>query len=126
MRKYELTMEHEMAVDGGINELPEEMLLEVFKYLNLDNHQLIKKYTEICVHWRETIALGIVAPRIARVASSNVEFKKLIGKNGWTEECNDTELLLFIHHKTMNTVTSKLLTAIFHYHVLGVLKILSA
>ena len=107
-----------------INDLPEEMLLEVFQYLNFSHDRLLMQYSKICVHWREIIARYIVAPRIARVASANVELKKLIEKNGWTEECNDTELLLFIHHKTMNPVTSKLLTAFFHYHVLGVLKIL--
>ena len=101
-----------------INDLPEEMLLEVFEYLNFSHHQLLMQYSKICCHWREIIARHIVAPRIARVATSNDKFKKLIEKNGWTEECNDTELLLFIHHKTMNPVTSKL-TAIFQNHIHG-------
>ena len=91
-----------------INDLPEEMLLEIFEYLNFSHYQLLMQYSKICVHWREIIARHIVAPRIARVATSNDKFKKLIEKNGWTEECDDTELLLFIHHKTMNPVTSKI------------------
>ena len=101
-----------------INDLPEEMLLEVFQYLNLSHDRLFMQYSKICVHWREIIARYIVAPRIAQVASSNVEFKKVIEKNGWTEECNDAELILLIYHKTMNPITSKL-TAIFQYHILG-------
>ena len=95
-----------------INDLPEEMLLEVFQYLNFSHDRLLMQYSKICVHWREIIARYIVAPRIAQVASSNVEFKKLLEKNGWTEECVDAEMLHFIYNKTMNPITSKLTATI--------------
>ena len=44
------------------NDLPIEMFVEVFKYLDID--EIAFRYTEICIHWRENIALHILAPEI--------------------------------------------------------------
>ena len=88
-----------------INDLPIEMFVEVFKYLNI--HEIAFRYTEICIHWRENIALHILAPEIIRQAEANPSFKKLLEKNHWTEECEDVEMLIYIYNKTMNPITSK-------------------
>ena len=86
------------------NDLPIEMFVEVFKYFNI--HQVAFRYTEICIHWRENIALHILAPEIIRQAEANPSFKKLLEKNQWTEECEDVEMLIYIYKK-MATITSK-------------------
>ena len=88
-----------------INDLPIEMFVEVFKYLN--RHEIAVRYTEICIHWRENIALHILAPEIIRQAEANPSFKKLLEKNQWTEECEDVEMLIYIYNKTINPITSK-------------------
>ena len=87
------------------NDLPTEMFVEVFKYLNV--HQVAFRYTKICLHWRENIALHILAPEIIRQAEANPSFKKLLEKNGWTEECDDVEMLIYIYNKTYNPLKSK-------------------
>ena len=56
-----------------INDLPDEMLVEIFQYLNI--HDIAFRYTEICMHWRENIALHILAPEIIRQAEANPGFK---------------------------------------------------
>ena len=94
-----------MATELQINDLPIEMFVEVFKYLNI--HQVAFRYTEICIQWRENIALHILAPEIIRQAEANPCFKKLLEKNGWTEESDDVEMLIYIYNKTINPITSK-------------------
>ena len=94
-----------MATEPQINDLPVEMLVEVFKYF--DTHQIAFRYTEICIHWRENIALHILAPEIIRQAEANPSFKKLLEKNQWTEECEDVEMIIYIYNKTINPITSK-------------------
>ena len=94
-----------MASKLKINDLPIEMFVEVFKYLNI--HEIAFRYTEICIHWRENIALHILAPEIKRQAKANPSFKKLLEKNQWTEECEDVEMLIYIYNKTINPITSK-------------------
>ena len=94
-----------MATELKINDLPIEMFVEVFKYLNID--EIAFRYTEICIHWRENIALHILAPEIIRQAKSNPSYKKLLEKNQWTEECEDVEMLIYIYNKTINPITSK-------------------
>ena len=98
----------------GINDLPIEMFLEVFQYLSL--RQSIR-YSTVCRHWRESIALHILAPEILRLTASNPAFKNLLEKNGWSEECSDTELLLLIYNKMMNPITSELLTSFQRYSI---------
>ena len=88
-----------------INDLPVEMLVEIFQYLNI--HEIAFRYTEICIHWRENIALHILAPEIIRHAEANPSFKKLLEKNQWTEECEDVEMLIYIYNKTLNPITSE-------------------
>ena len=87
------------------NDLPSEMFVEVFKYLNID--EIAFRYTEICIHWRENIALHILAPEIIRQAEANPSFKKLLEKNQWTEECEDVEMVIYIYNKTINPITSE-------------------
>ena len=96
-----------MATELQINDLPIEMFVEVFKYLNI--HEIAFRYTEICIHWRENIALHILAPEIIRQADSNPSYKKLLEKNQWTEECEDVEMLIYLYNKTINPITSKFL-----------------
>ena len=88
-----------------INDLPIEMFVEVFKYL--DKNQIAFGYTKICIQWRENIALHILAPEIIRQAEANPSFKKLLEKNQWTEECEDVEMLIYIYNKTINPITSE-------------------
>ena len=94
-----------MATELQINDLPIEMFVEVFKYLNIE--EIAFRYTGICIHWRENIALHILAPEIIRQAEANPSFKKLLEKNQWTEECEDVEMLIYIYNKTINPITSK-------------------
>ena len=94
-----------MATQRQINDLPVEMFVEVFKHLNID--EIAFKHTEVCIQWRENIALHILAPEIIRQAEANPSFKKLLEKHQWTEECEDVELLIYIYNTTINPITSK-------------------
>ena len=80
-----------------INYLPEEMHLEIFKYLNL--HHLVVNCSETCIQWRDIIAQYILGPRIFKLASDNVKFKREIKRYGWSEKSNDTEFILFLYSK---------------------------
>ena len=88
----------------GINDLPLEMLLEVFKYLSLDE---TLRCSKICLHWRETIARHIVVPEMLRHAESYPSLKNLWEKKGWTEECYETELIFKLYNITLNPTACK-------------------
>ena len=88
---------------SGINDLPAELFLEIFKYLSL-NESL--KCIKICTYWRKLIAIHIVGPQLLLLRETGQHFKDYLEKNGWTENCNDADLLLEMYDVT-NSITSK-------------------
>ena len=86
-----------MATTTGINDLPIEMLLEIFENLKL--HDLVVNSSKTCLQWREIIPQFILRPKILRLANVNGAFKKDIEEDGWTEETSDSELILSLYHK---------------------------
>ena len=86
-----------MATNTPINYLPVEMMLEIFENLSL--HELVVNSSKTCLRWREIISQFILAPKIMRLANANGTFKKEIKEVGWTEESNDTELILSLYQK---------------------------
>ena len=85
------------AASVGINDLPDEMLVYIFKFLKL--HDTVTVYAKTCLHWRETIARHILSPEIFRVAQYDQPFRKSIVKEGWTEECGDPNLIMRLYDK---------------------------
>ena len=81
----------------NINDLPVEMFQYILQFLNL--HETVTIYSKTCVHWKETIALHILSPEILSLAQHNGWFKKIIEKEGWTEDCNNTDFILQIYGK---------------------------
>ena len=79
----------------SINDLPLEDFLEVFRYISLD--EAVTSCSNVCVQWKEAIALHIVAPKIRGLARSNLEFKTFLEKKGWNEESNDVEKILSLY-----------------------------
>ena len=86
-----------MATEPKINDLPIEMFVEVFKHLNID--EIAFKHTEVCIQWRENIALHILAPELVRISAMDKRFKSLLEKNNWTEDCKDIDLILSFYDK---------------------------
>ena len=93
------TREDQEAMDTTteINDLPVEMILEIFENLSL--HELVVNSSKTCLQWRYIIGQFILAPKILRLANVNGTFKKEIKEVGWTEESNDTELIFSLYQK---------------------------
>ena len=79
-----------------IDDLPEEVLLLILRNLSL--HEIVK-CSKICQRWREIVAQGILRPELLKYANANEHFKIDITERGWTEECQDTDLILFLYRK---------------------------
>ena len=77
--------------------MPVEMILEIFENLSLD--ELVVNSSKTCLQWRYIIGHFILAPKILRLANVNGIFKKEITEDGWTEESNDTDLILSLYQK---------------------------
>ena len=99
LKQHPLTMEEidEICQQSEIKQLPVEMLLNIFENLSL--HDLVVKGSKTCLQWREIITQFMLRPKILRLANVNGAFKKNIEKDGWTEECDDTELILSLYQK---------------------------
>ena len=80
-----------------INDLPVEMILEIFESLSL--HELVVNSSKTCLRWREIIGQFILAPKIMRMANVNGTFKKEIKEDGWSEESNESNLILSLYQK---------------------------
>ena len=81
-----------------IDDLPDEMLLEIFEYLSL--FDLVVNYSKTCPEWKDIIAKRILGPHTRKLASMDVNFKMAIQQNvGWTEESNATDLMFTIYGK---------------------------
>ena len=80
----------------SIHDLPEEVLLLILRNLSL--HEIVK-CSKICQSWREIIAQGILRPELFKYANANEHFKIDITESGWTVECQDTDLILFLYRK---------------------------
>ena len=74
-----------------IEDLPELPLISIFKYLNLidiENCSLVYK------KWERLIARDFYQKHFRIISKLNNEFKKELYKKGWTENCNNIELIL--------------------------------
>ena len=81
----------------GIDDLPVEMFLQIFENLSL--RETVINCANTCTDWRETIAQFILGPKLLRLARINGKFKRDIEEDGWTEEGNDTDLILSLYGK---------------------------
>ena len=80
----------------SIHDLPEEVLLLIFRNLSL--HEIVK-CSKICQSWREIIAQGILRPELLKYANANEQLEIDFTERGWTRECQDTDLILFLYRK---------------------------
>ena len=81
-----------------IDDLPEEMLLEIFEKLSL--FDLVVNCSKTCPEWKEIIAKHILKPNIRKFADMDGNNKMVIQENdGWTEESNATDLMFTIYGK---------------------------
>ena len=78
----------------NINDMPVDDFLHIFEFLNL--HEAVTVYSKTCMYWKETIAMDILSPKIYRLAQRNPRFKGAIKHQGWTEDCNDPEVVLLL------------------------------
>ena len=68
-----------------IDDLPEEMLLEIFEKLSL--FDLVVNCSKTCSEWKDIIAKHILAPHKRKSANVDAKFKMAIQENvGWTKE----------------------------------------
>ena len=68
-----------------IDDLPEEMLLEIFENLSL--FDLVVNCSKTCPEWKEIIAKHILKPNIRKYANVDAKFKMAIQENdGWTKD----------------------------------------
>ena len=75
----------------AIDDLPEEMLLEIFEKLSL--FDLVVNCSKTCPKWKDIIDRHILGPNI-RFANMDAKFKMVVQENdGWTEESNATDLM---------------------------------
>ena len=79
-----------------IDDLPEEVLLLIFGNLSL--HEIVI-CSKICQRWREIIAQGILRLELKEYANANERFKIDITEKGWSVECRDSDLILFLYRK---------------------------
>ena len=85
-----------LALPMSINDLPLEDFLEVFNYISLD--EAVTSCSNVCVQWKEAIALHVLAPKIRGLTRSNLEFKTFLEKKGWNQESNDVEKILSLYY----------------------------
>ena len=85
------------ATTTGMNDLPIEMQLEVFENLSL--HELVLNSSKVSLQWREIIAQFILRSKVLRLAKVNGNFKRDIEKEGWSQEANQSELILSLYKK---------------------------
>ena len=86
-----------LAQETFLNDLPDEMLLSIFEYLGL--HELVVKYSETCLQWRDIIAQFILRTKILRLAKTNGLFKREIQQEGWTEYAQESDFILSLYTK---------------------------
>ena len=81
-----------LALPMSINDLPLVEFVEIFSYISLD--EAVTTCSNVCVQWRETIVLHILAPNIRVRTRSSPQFKNFLEKKGWNEESDDVEQIL--------------------------------
>ena len=74
-----------------IDDLPIEMILEIFKNLTLQ--EIVFTCSKTSTKWRETCAVFILRPKLLKLARVNGKFRRENEEDGWTEECEDIDLI---------------------------------
>ena len=99
-----------------MNDLPIEMQLMILENISL--HELVVNSSKVSLQWREIIAQFILGSKVMRLANVNGNFKRDIEKDGWSQEANESELIMSLYQKYANyeTYSSKYNLDIFKVH----------
>ena len=84
-------------MDSGIHVLPTEMILKIFENLTL--YQTVVNCSKTCIRWREIVALFVLRPKLLKLSKANHKFRMDAEYQGWTEECENVELILSLYIK---------------------------
>ena len=80
-----------------IEELPTEVLVLILN--NLDLADIVENCSETCQRFRFISTQFFLQPELVRLASENEELRLELQDEGWTEDCQNGELIIELHEK---------------------------
>ena len=80
-----------------IEDVPVEVLVLIFKCLSIQD--VFQNCVNTCVKWRYITAQYFMKPYLLRLANYHKNLKDSFQFDGWTEECNDHELIISLCEK---------------------------
>ena len=102
----------------GFSDLPVEMQVKILE--NLAIHELVVNTSKTSLRWRAIIAKFILASKITKLANVNEDFEKEIKLQGWSQQTNDTELIMSLYQKYQYFESSK-----YHQSLLRIIKVMN-
>ena len=95
----------------NINNLPPELLVEIFKELSL--YGTINNCMRTCHRWQSIIVAFILPKQLRTFANLDPGLKRDLSKEGWIENCEDNELVLHLWIK----YRTRLLKGMIHFEI---------
>ena len=88
-------------LDNFIN-LPLEIQIKIFKYLNPSNFDICLK---VCKTWRTYIVKNIFATKLCQLAKKYKSLRTVFRNEGWYEECDDEKIIskLYYEHRLFSS-----------------------
>ena len=87
-------------MSANVDHLPIEVLILVFKFLNLSD--IFENCSKTCKIWREIIAQFFLQPYMKILARLDSDLRDKLYDSGWTEQCFDNDFL----YETYEKITS--------------------
>ena len=80
-----------------IENLPTEVLVHILK--NLDLADIVENCSETCQRWRFISTQFFLQPELVKLTSENRELRLELLNKGWTEDCQNDQLIITLHEK---------------------------
>ena len=94
-----------------INKLPIEVLVNIFKELSL--YDVVNNCMQTCQRWKSIIVSFILPNQLCTFANLDSGMKKSLVNDGWSENCEDKELILHLWIK----YSARMLKGTFHFEI---------
>ena len=86
-----------------IESLPVEVLIDIFEQLSLKDALTCSR---VCRKWKNLVAQFLLASFLRKIAKSSESINANFHEEGWTENCEDVDLIINVYNKFIRALIS--------------------
>jgi len=89
-----------MEFKTGINDLPVEVIVLIFK--ELQHKDIFENCSNTCHKWRDIVIHYFIQPYLKKLAKHHLDLRRRFEIAGWNEDCHENEVILNTYENYMD------------------------